>query len=264
MRYVDTKSNKNELRFWIKKGPYILTEIVHEAVSAIVEHLVQPHRVEQETYANTTLENRKLSDVKAEVIHMILNEIGDDIYSTVDACFISREMWLAIERLQQGESINKQDVKTMLFWEFGRNKLKVDTMQAPRPYKTYTSSSRHTIATNSHAPTRNKSEKIAKPITPLYESPSEEDSYPEQAQMDKDMQKNLALIPKQFGNQRTVTVARARETVDNPYHKEKMTLCKLEEKGVPLSAEEGDWLNDTDKEPDEQELEAHYMYMAKI
>nr|GEU32561.1 hypothetical protein [Tanacetum cinerariifolium] len=79
---------------------------------------------------------------------------SDDIYSTVDACSTAREMWLAIERLQQGESINKQDVKTKLFWEFSkftyrdgesiesyysrfykmmnemvRNKLKVDTMQ---------------------------------------------------------------------------------------------------------------------------------------
>nr|GEW66074.1 hypothetical protein [Tanacetum cinerariifolium] len=39
---------------------------------------------------------------------------------------------------------------------------------------------------------------IAKPITPPSESASEEDSYPEQAQKDKDMQKNLALIAKYF------------------------------------------------------------------
>ncbi|GKG44668.1 hypothetical protein Tco_0486106, partial [Tanacetum coccineum] len=41
-------------------------------------------------------------------------------------------------------------------------------------------------------------------------------------------------------------------------------LCNQEEKGVLLNAEQGDWLDDTDEEPDEQELEAHYMYMAKI
>ncbi|GJZ80785.1 hypothetical protein Tco_0645779 [Tanacetum coccineum] len=33
---------------------------------------------------------------------------------------ISKDMWVAIERLQQGESLNKQDVKTNLFWKFGR------------------------------------------------------------------------------------------------------------------------------------------------
>ncbi|GJY43680.1 hypothetical protein Tco_0431893 [Tanacetum coccineum] len=32
-----------------------------------------------------------------------------------------------------------------------------------------------------------------------------------------------------------------------------------EEKGVPLSVERSDWLQDTDEESDEQELEAHYM-----
>nr|GFD08866.1 hypothetical protein [Tanacetum cinerariifolium] len=51
---------------------------------------------------------------------------------------------------------------------------------------------------------------------------------------------------------------------DSPYHKEKMLLCKQAEQGVPLQAEQYDWLEDTDEEVDEQELEAHYSYMAKI
>ncbi|GKF43384.1 hypothetical protein Tco_0129936, partial [Tanacetum coccineum] len=34
--------------------------------------------------------------------------------------------------------------------------------------------------------------------------------------------------------------------------------------GVPLQAEQADWLADTDKEIDEQELEAQYSFMAKI
>nr|GEV45464.1 protein NRT1/ PTR FAMILY 6.4-like [Tanacetum cinerariifolium] len=50
----------------------------------------------------------------------------------------------------------------------------------------------------SHATTRNKGKEIAKPITPTFDSDSEEDSDPEQAQRDKDMQKKLALIAKYF------------------------------------------------------------------
>nr|GFA60386.1 hypothetical protein [Tanacetum cinerariifolium] len=161
----------------------------------------------------------------------------------------------------------------------------------------------------------------------------EEDSDPEQAQRDKDMKKNLALITKyfkkiykptnnnlrtssnsknknvdttlclkndnqsgQFGNQRTVNVDAARDNVgskvvqqsgircfnckeyghfakecrkpkrvkDFVYHKEKMLLCKQAEQGVPLQAEQYDLIADTDEEVDEQELEAHYSYMAKI
>ncbi|GJY57115.1 hypothetical protein Tco_0456230 [Tanacetum coccineum] len=53
-------------------------------------------------------------------IHLLLTGIGDEIYSTVDACKTAHEMWIAIERLQQGESLNIQDVKTNLFWEFGK------------------------------------------------------------------------------------------------------------------------------------------------
>ncbi|GJV51900.1 hypothetical protein Tco_1447641 [Tanacetum coccineum] len=41
-----------------------------------------------------------------------------------------------------------------------------------------------------------------------------------------------------------------------------MMLCKQAEKGVPLQAEQADWLADTNEEIDEQELEAHYNSMA--
>nr|GEW07801.1 hypothetical protein [Tanacetum cinerariifolium] len=99
-----------------------------------------------------------------------------------------------------------------------------------------------------------------------------------------------------FGTQRTVNVAGTREKVgsqvvqktgiqcfnckeyghfakeckkpkrvkDSAYHKEKMLLCKQAKQGVPLQVEQYDWLADTDEEVDEQELEAHYSYMAKI
>nr|GFC41716.1 hypothetical protein [Tanacetum cinerariifolium] len=48
------------------------------------------------------------------------------------------------------------------------------------------------------------------------------------------------------------------------YHKEKMLLYKQAEQVVPLQAEQYDWLTDMDAEVDEQELEAHYNYMANI
>ncbi|GJR56009.1 ribonuclease H-like domain-containing protein [Tanacetum coccineum] len=95
---------------------------------------------------------------------------------------------------------------------------------------------------------------------------------PKQSQKDKEMQKNLALIAKykndnqsgQFGNQRTMTVAGARETVGGQVVQQSGIQCFNSEKGVQLQAEQFDWLVDTDEEIDEQELEAHYSYMAKI
>nr|GEY86882.1 hypothetical protein [Tanacetum cinerariifolium] len=88
------------------------------------------------------------------------------------------------------------------------------------------------------------------------------------------------MTTRQFGNQRTVNVAAVRENVgskvvqqsgiqcfnckeyghfakecrtlksvkDFAYHKEKMLLCKQAEQGVPLQAEQYDWLADTDEE----------------
>nr|GFC69073.1 hypothetical protein [Tanacetum cinerariifolium] len=43
-----------------------------------------------------------------------------------------------------------------------------------------------------------------------------------------------------------------------------MILCKQEEAGIQLNAKQDDWKDDTDDESDDQELEAHYMYMAKV
>nr|GEV52757.1 hypothetical protein [Tanacetum cinerariifolium] len=54
------------------------------------------------------------------VLKQQLKGIDHDIYSTVDACPNACEMWKAIERLKQGESINVQDLETNLYWEFGK------------------------------------------------------------------------------------------------------------------------------------------------
>nr|GFC35808.1 hypothetical protein [Tanacetum cinerariifolium] len=51
---------------------------------------------------------------------------------------------------------------------------------------------------------------------------------------------------------------------DAAYDREKMLLYKQEEAGIQLNAEQADWKDDTDDESDDQELEAHYMYMAKL
>nr|GEV23104.1 hypothetical protein [Tanacetum cinerariifolium] len=73
-----------------------------------------------ETPTNMSLANKAHFEAEKEAIHLILTGIGDEIYSIVDACQTAQEMWEAIERLQQGESLNIQDVKTNLFWEFSK------------------------------------------------------------------------------------------------------------------------------------------------
>ncbi|GKA73259.1 retrovirus-related pol polyprotein from transposon TNT 1-94 [Tanacetum coccineum] len=367
LRYIDTRPNGDALRKCILEGPYQPTTVTIPAVPATENSPAVPERTAT-----------------------------------------AHKMWIAIERLQQGESLNIQDVKTNLFWEFRkftshdgesmesyysrfykmmnemiRNNLTVATMQvnvqflqqlqpewsrfvtivkqqhvldtvsyhklfdvlkqyqkevneihaeriakndnplalvaaaqqypdpyyqAPKSHKSFAPPSKQSSSTRSNASTKfkGKGKEIAKLITPPSESASEEDNDPEQAQRDKDMQKNLALIAKYFkkiykptnNNHKTSSNSRNKNVYTTPsqvvqqtgiqcfnckefghfakecrkpkrvkdstYHKEKMLLCKQAEKGVPLQAEQADWLEDTDEEIDEQELEAHYSFMAKI
>ncbi|GJX08731.1 hypothetical protein Tco_0196663 [Tanacetum coccineum] len=92
---------------------------------------------------------------------------------------------------------------------------------------------------------------IAKPITPPSESASKEDTDPEQAQRDKDMQKNLALIAKYF------------KKIYQPTNNNLRNSSNSRNNNVDTSPR-AKWQEDTDEEIDEQELEAHYSYMAKI
>ncbi|GJS77708.1 reverse transcriptase domain-containing protein [Tanacetum coccineum] len=88
-------------------------------------------------------------------------------------------------------------------------------------YKSYAPISKASLPTRSHPTTRHKGKEIAKPITPPSELPSDEDSDPEQAQKDKEINKNVDTTPRykndnqtgQFRNQKAVNVAGARDTV---------------------------------------------------
>ncbi|GJX28216.1 hypothetical protein Tco_0236295 [Tanacetum coccineum] len=69
-----------------------------------------PERTAVETLLTMSLENKAHYESEKEAIHLLLTRIRDEIYSTVDACKTAHEMWIAIERLQEGESLNIQDV----------------------------------------------------------------------------------------------------------------------------------------------------------
>ncbi|GKB43713.1 hypothetical protein Tco_0888655 [Tanacetum coccineum] len=71
-----------------------------------------------ETYFSVDENINKRIDCKVEAVHIVLTRIDNDIYSIVDACANAKEMWIAIERLIQGDNINKQDVETNLYWAF--------------------------------------------------------------------------------------------------------------------------------------------------
>nr|GEX19172.1 retrovirus-related Pol polyprotein from transposon TNT 1-94 [Tanacetum cinerariifolium] len=297
-----------------------------QAFEATDDSPVVPEHTAVETPMNMSPENKAHFLAEKEAIHLILTGIRYDIYSTVDACQTAHEIWEAIER---NIKMNANPLALVATAQANRDQY----YQTSRSHRSSTPSPKSSIPSRSHMTTRHKGNEIAKPITPPSEIAFEEDSDPEQAQRDKDMQKNLAFIAKyfkkiykptnnnlrtslnskdknvdmtpryknddhfgQFRNHRMVNVAAARENVgskvvqqsgiqcfnckeyrhfakecrkpkrvkDSAYHKDKMLLCKQAEQGVSLQAEQYDWLANTDEEVDEQELEAHYSYMAKI
>ncbi|GJT74479.1 hypothetical protein Tco_1041204, partial [Tanacetum coccineum] len=112
--------NGDALRKCILEGPYTPFTVIIPAVPATDNSPAVPERTTVEIILNMSSENKAHFESEKEAIHLILIGIEDEIYSTIDACKTDHEMWEAIERLQQGESLNIQDVKTYLFWEFGK------------------------------------------------------------------------------------------------------------------------------------------------
>ncbi|GJX13378.1 hypothetical protein Tco_0205136 [Tanacetum coccineum] len=120
LRYIDTRPNGDALKKCILEGPYQSTTITIPAIPATENFLAVPEQTAVETILTMSPENKAHYELEKEEIHLLLTGIRDEIYSTVNACKIAHEMWIAIERLQQGESLNIPDVKTNLFWEFGK------------------------------------------------------------------------------------------------------------------------------------------------
>nr|GEZ09059.1 hypothetical protein [Tanacetum cinerariifolium] len=277
--------------------PWTPTTVVVPAVPAIYDSPVVPEHKIVETPMNMSPENIAHYESEKEAIHLILTGIGDEIYSTVDACKTAQEMWEAIERLQQEwlrfvTIVKKQhkldevsyhklfdilkqyqkEVNELRAKQITRNAnplaLVATTQsnqdpyyQTPKPHKPYAPASEASIPTRSHVTTRNKGKEIAKPITPPSESASKEDSDREQAQRDKDMQKKLALIAKYFkkiykpanNNLKTSLNSRNKNVDTTPRYK-----------NDNQSGQFGSQRTVNVTRARENELEAHYSYMAKI
>nr|GEV11242.1 hypothetical protein [Tanacetum cinerariifolium] len=110
LRYIDTRPNGDALRKCILEGPYTHSTAIIPVVPTTKNSPAVPERTTVETTLNMSCENKAHFESEKEAIHLILTGIGDEIYSTGDACKTAHEMWEAIERLQQGESLNIQDV----------------------------------------------------------------------------------------------------------------------------------------------------------
>ncbi|GJS37969.1 hypothetical protein Tco_0536351 [Tanacetum coccineum] len=118
-RYIDTKPNRELIHYSLQNPPYIYQWAEKTVPVAEGSSETTTERY-MENYKNVSQDIRDQMNAEAEAVQIILTGIDNDIYSTVDACPNACEMWKAIERLKQGESINVQDLETNLYWEFGK------------------------------------------------------------------------------------------------------------------------------------------------
>ncbi|GJV15312.1 hypothetical protein Tco_1360635 [Tanacetum coccineum] len=91
LRYIDTKTNGDALRKCILEGPYIPSTVVIQAMPATENSLAVPEHTTVETILNMSPANKAHFKLEKEAIYMILTGIGDEIYSTVDACNTAHE-----------------------------------------------------------------------------------------------------------------------------------------------------------------------------
>nr|GEX53920.1 hypothetical protein [Tanacetum cinerariifolium] len=129
----------------------------------------------------------------------------------------------------------------------------------------------NSLTKSQQAATRNRGKAIVNSPQPIYDQePSMVDDDDDEISKEKEIDKLMDLISLSFKkiykptNNNLRTSSNTSRAKDAAYHSEKMLLCKQEEAGIQLNAEQADWKDDTDDESDDQELEAHYMYMAKI
>nr|GEY54982.1 hypothetical protein [Tanacetum cinerariifolium] len=85
----------------LRDRPYTPSTVIIPVVPAIENSLAVPERTTVETTLNMSPENKGHFESGKEAIHLILTGIGDEIYSTVDACKTVHEKWEDVERLQQ-------------------------------------------------------------------------------------------------------------------------------------------------------------------
>ncbi|GJV60991.1 retrovirus-related pol polyprotein from transposon TNT 1-94 [Tanacetum coccineum] len=155
-------------------------------------------------------------------------------------------MWKAIERLKQGESINVQDLETNLYWEFGKF-----TSRDGESLELYYSRSQKDA-------TRNRGKEIVNSPSPTYDQEPTMVAEDYDLSKEKEIDKLMALISLSFKKIYKPTNNNLRTSSNTSRANQDNTPR------INRGTKQADWRDDTDDELDDQELEAHYMYMAHI
>nr|GEX24442.1 hypothetical protein [Tanacetum cinerariifolium] len=256
-----------------------------------------------ENYKNVSQGIRNQLDVEAKAIQIILtgidndiySGIDNDIYSTVDACPNAYEIWKAIERPQQAVAKNKgkaivnsspptYDKLDMVAEDDAVSKDKeIDKLMALILYRSRKSTNLPITTSELHQ--NQERDLLASLIEKLkceiddrknrnkfLESSNKTIVDKLKGDIEDFKNKNKSLESsnnhfKEANNELAKTnqlMFKDIKKFQSKLDRRSRRLLLLEEAGIQLSAKQVDWRDDTDNEPEDQELEAHYLYMAQI
>ncbi|GJV12746.1 hypothetical protein Tco_1354287 [Tanacetum coccineum] len=198
-----------------------------------------------ENYNNVSQDIRDQLNAEVKSVQIILTGIDNDIYSTIMIyCSNACRMWKSIERLKQCESTMFKILKTnynMGIWKISHHGM----ANAIKSLKDV-------------ARTANPLALVAQqqPVYHPQNHPTQNTQYSSTRSNNLPETKEKQLFT--VLSAPTYDPEPATVTEDEEMSKEK-EIGKL-----MLNAEQADWKDDTFDESDDQELEAHYMYMAQI
>nr|GEX95732.1 hypothetical protein [Tanacetum cinerariifolium] len=292
-RYIDTKPNHELIHYCLENLPYELGWKDKEVPTSEGSLITTTERVHG-TYKNVSQEIRDQLNAEAKAVQIILTRIDNDIYSTVDACPNACKMWKAIERLKQEWQRfvtlvkQSQELKTVSYHKFydilKQHQHEVNEIRAEKIARVANPLALVAQQQPVYHPQTHPTH-----YTQNSSTRSQQFAEDDETSKDKEIDKLMALISRSFKkiykptnnnlrtssntsranqdnslrinrstgyeNQRIGNVAGARETVGS----------SVEEAGIQLNVEQADWRDDTDDdELEDQELEAHYMYMAQL
>nr|GEX07351.1 hypothetical protein [Tanacetum cinerariifolium] len=237
-RYIDTKPNHELIHYCLKNPPYKFTWADKEVPISEGSSVITTETY-METYKNVLQDIYDQLNAKAEAVQIILTRIDNDIYSTVDACpnALNVQFLLQLQpEWQRFVTLDKQiqELKTVSY------------------HKLYDILKQHQNEVNEI-----RAERIARTANPLALVAQQQPVYHPQTYPTHYTRNSSSRL------QQPATRNRGKSIVNSPqpiYDQEPF----MEEAGIQLNAEQADWRDDTDDESEDQELEAHYMYMAQI